>query len=561
MPESKRGLQVPDPLDPAHEHRTNHALVIGIDFYADERITNLANPVSDCKELVDLLCNRFTFDPANIKTLYNEQANRKQIREAFISCITDLGPEDNLLIFYAGHGVWNEVLEWGYWVPAGARFEEIDDYLGNEEVVDLVEKINTHHTVFIADSCFSGDFFERKRSAFDQITGARSRWAISSGRLEAVSDDSPFFRHLMRVLTETDDDILVSDLANQVKIATASTSRSEQTPRGEPMMIDGHEGGEFLFRLRENVAVPEQRPDVESTYTEERSLEAALPQKMRVGEESLLTVLIRHHSQESLASMVSEDDKFGVGEEDVESEEFSLDFKRDSNQRILDVGLVLVLEASHFDLPITQRRVKVKPGKNSSLITFLCTPKKAGRLFLTLQVYYEEELIGSGVLQAQGFDQVLLDTDPTEERVSISLGSFSESSFQEGNATDRTKSKEEESDGADPDSGFESNTDVEEWKTTEIEAPDPPALDPHTGPGKKNLPSSPENPQTPDAPTDKIDPADVGSKVIPNEQSTREDPSDEPEGEVSHMKGGCFSVVVLLIISFVAILWSLFLDL
>ncbi|MEM9721357.1 MAG: caspase family protein, partial [Bacteroidota bacterium] len=539
MPEPKRSLDLPDPMDPLlDDKRINHALVIGIDTYEDEYIDNLEHPVSDCKKLVELLCSRFTFEQKNIHTLYNAQASRKQIREAFIHCITELGPEDNLLIFYAGHGVWNEVLEWGYWVPTEARSGEIDDYLGNEEVVDLVEKINTQHTVFIADSCFSGDFFDRKRSGFGQITGARSRWAISSGRLEAVSDNSPFFAHLMRVLTDTEDDILVSDLANQVKIATASSSRSQQTPRGEPMMIEGHEGGEFLFRLRENLLLPKDEGEGDLVYSEERSLEAALPQKMRVGEESLLTVLIRHHSQESLASIVAEDEKFGVNPEEVESEEFIMDFKRDSQNRILAVGLILVLEASHFDLPVTQRRVRIKPGKNSSLITFLCTPKREGKLLLTLQVYYEEELIGSGILQAEGIAQTLINTEFVEERFSMSLGRFSDEPTQGEVRKFPTNTTEEGTSGSEPDVGFESTTQDKSQENSSAEDKEKieEAVNP---PPSQELPDTPRPPkpiETPDLPLEEKNPADID----------RASDSGESHGEVSHMKGGCLSVFLLL---------------
>ena len=59
--------------------------------------------VSVVSELKSILENNYTLDPQNIETLYNK--SREEIMQALVLKSNALSENDNLLIFYAGHGI------------------------------------------------------------------------------------------------------------------------------------------------------------------------------------------------------------------------------------------------------------------------------------------------------------------------------------------------------------------------------------------------------------------------------------------------------------------------
>jgi hypothetical protein len=118
-----------------------------------------------------------------------------------------------------------------------------------------MKRINAKHTLLIADACFSGSLFEESnRGYIESVSQLRSRWAITSGRLEYVSDGavgkhSPFNETILSILTNNTKEALpVSELLQQVKTEVAN--KTQQTPVGNPLKNAGDEGGEFIFRLK-----------------------------------------------------------------------------------------------------------------------------------------------------------------------------------------------------------------------------------------------------------------------------------------------------------------------
>ena len=86
-----------------------YALIVGINDYDDESITDLNKPIEDAKKLKDLLSKYYTFNEEHIIILENPK--RKELLRGFEQITDSIGENDNLLIFFAGHGVWNEKRE------------------------------------------------------------------------------------------------------------------------------------------------------------------------------------------------------------------------------------------------------------------------------------------------------------------------------------------------------------------------------------------------------------------------------------------------------------------
>ena len=86
------------------------------------------------------------------------------------------------------------------------------------------------------------------------IRDSPSRWALSAGRLEPVSDgsmgaNSPFAKVLLKYLeTENENILWANDICNFVVKNVAFNAN--QTPRGEALPGVGHMGGQFIFRKK-----------------------------------------------------------------------------------------------------------------------------------------------------------------------------------------------------------------------------------------------------------------------------------------------------------------------
>lgn len=228
----------------------NYLFVVGVNDY--DHWPKLYNAVKDATDIVSTLLTSYTFDFGNVVMLKNEQATRNNIYKSLRGLIEQITPQDNLIIYYSGHGYFDELLNEGYWIPADARTNSSGDYLSNSDLLKIVSSINSQHTFLIADACFSGALFsDSKRGYSENVEKYKSRWGLASGRLEVVSDgeqgqNSPFTSTLVEYLKANNKEKFpVSELIQYVKVKVAE--KSDQTPLGNPLRSAGDEGGEYVF--------------------------------------------------------------------------------------------------------------------------------------------------------------------------------------------------------------------------------------------------------------------------------------------------------------------------
>lgn len=228
----------------------NYILLIGINGYRNWN--KLHNAVKDCEDIAKTLVDFYDFDHDNVITLYNADATRENILETLESLQETLSDEDNLLIYYAGHGFYDDMSQLGYWVPFEARLNKIPDFIRNSTIHDYLRTIETKHTLLIADACYAGSLFSAHRGVLNQ--NARSRWAFTSGDIEKVWDgqpgqNSPFARYLIRYLrSSTKPELPANELIDAV--GALVQRNTAQTPQGSPLRRAGDDGGVFIFRRR-----------------------------------------------------------------------------------------------------------------------------------------------------------------------------------------------------------------------------------------------------------------------------------------------------------------------
>jgi hypothetical protein len=236
------------------------AVVIGINSYGGYW-PPLSNAVSDAQEIANVLKNNYVFD--SVITITDNQATRSNIIHALESLTSVVKNDDNLLIYYSGHGQFKKELNKGYWVPVDAKSNSIADFISNNEVKTFVGGIPSKHTLLISDACFAGDIFRGKPTEsipFDpnnmeryyrEVYNKTSRIAITSGGVEEVEDagregHSIFTYYLLKSLKENKNKYLdAGQLFNDFRIAV--TNNSEQTPLLQVVRDTGDEGGQFIF--------------------------------------------------------------------------------------------------------------------------------------------------------------------------------------------------------------------------------------------------------------------------------------------------------------------------
>ena len=236
------------------EEAKNYLIVIGINKYS--QWPELYNAVPDAKAVEHALTTNYKFDPDNVTILLDSAATRFAIFDALRKHIEKITPKDNLMIYFSGHGYFDKLLSEGYWIPIEAGGETISDFIPNSQILKIIENINSQHTFLVGDACFSGSLFaSTTRSYSEHVEKYRSRWGLTSGRLEKVSDgemgkNSPFAESFVEYLnTNKDTKVVVSDLIQHVKKKVSEVS--DQTPIGNPLKGVGDEGGEFVFYKRD----------------------------------------------------------------------------------------------------------------------------------------------------------------------------------------------------------------------------------------------------------------------------------------------------------------------
>ena len=232
-----------------------YALIIGNNDYELDEL-DLDKPLDDAGKLKRILESNYNFQPANIVMLSN--TTRDEIFESIYNFRQVLTRGDNLLIFYAGHGYWDENIQQGYWWPVDADPNNPSNWLSNSDLREQIRGINSAHTLLISDACFSGAIFKtrgaqaiRKAERDIQLLyKLPSRRAMTSGGVSSVPDNSIFFKYLSKNLKENKENYLLSsDLFDQVRENVLNNSII--VPQEGVIMETGDEGGDFVF-IRKN---------------------------------------------------------------------------------------------------------------------------------------------------------------------------------------------------------------------------------------------------------------------------------------------------------------------
>jgi hypothetical protein len=250
----------PEPMRNA-EFGTYYALVIGNRDYRDWQ--DLATPENDAQSMAEVLKQRYGFET---EILLN--ADRFAILQAFNKLRQNLTDQSSLLIYYAGHGYWDEQISRGYWIPVDGHTDSNVNWISTVAITDMLNAMPTKHVLVVADSCYAGALTRSSLVRLDAantekardhwlrvILQKRSRTVLTAGGLQPVldsggGDHSVFAKALIDALRENSEIIEGQRLYKEVdaRVAYAAASLlTEQVPEYAPIQHAGHEAGDFIF--------------------------------------------------------------------------------------------------------------------------------------------------------------------------------------------------------------------------------------------------------------------------------------------------------------------------
>jgi hypothetical protein len=252
--ELQRGVARPRAAETTSSNGSYYALVIGINAYQHQ--DRLQTAVGDARAVDALLRERYGF---KTKLLLDAQATRANIINAFGEYRRALKENDNLLVFYAGHGTRDG--DKAYWLPVDSDPDLPANWIIADEITTGMRVIPARHVLVISDSCYSGGISRDIRAntrptdhdaAIAKMLSSKSRVLIASGRDEPVADGggsghSVFAGALLNGLTRMNDGAFTALSLFDGYIRDRVIGNSLQIPVYQPIQLSGDDGGDFVF--------------------------------------------------------------------------------------------------------------------------------------------------------------------------------------------------------------------------------------------------------------------------------------------------------------------------
>lgn len=260
---TERGLLVTQPTAaaPQAEIKLRHALVIGNAAYAQ---SPLRNPRNDAQAMAEKLTQlQWSVTPLL-------DASERRMREALTELGKKLRNGDDALLYYAGHGV--QINGVNYLVPVDARFNtqlDIKNHaLSLNDVMDTLGQRDEGVNVVILDACRDNPLPAGERSAVRGLAAAArasNTWIAYATRPNSVSSDGagPNGTYTTALLRYIGLDAPVYEMFMQVRNAVLEATNNQQepwdewslrqsfriVPYDEPLAVT-HSGDRFVIRER-----------------------------------------------------------------------------------------------------------------------------------------------------------------------------------------------------------------------------------------------------------------------------------------------------------------------
>lgn len=249
-----------------------YAVIIANETYERSRtgFDALKTPFEDADAIGALLTGKYGFvteaktPDGKMFPLLLKDATRRDIETVLYKIGLVAGEKDTVLIYFAGHGIYEETTTIAFWVPSDAEAGVPISYLSASTISEAVQRMQAGKVIIISDSCFSGallrggpdagakiDDADRERALL-RLSQRRTRILISSGNNEPVEDlggqgHSVFARALITGLEDMQHDAFSARELYDGYILPLVIANADQEPQYRPIDRAGHEGGDVVF--------------------------------------------------------------------------------------------------------------------------------------------------------------------------------------------------------------------------------------------------------------------------------------------------------------------------
>ncbi len=236
----------------------SYALVIGIGSYTDTRFPHLPNAELDARAIATRL--EESDENWDVALLEGEQCTRDALLVAISGIQEQAGPEDRVLLFYAGHGERHvDSSESGWLVPADAaslakdssrkswiRFSELQDRLFDES--------KAKHVLIALDCCYSGRSISSgalrgsTHSAWRELSTRRAHVVLASASKDQPALDgipgthSPFAEVFLAALESSEPETTSG-------VHAACVARLKDRDLSQTPVLGNVRGHEFVLRM------------------------------------------------------------------------------------------------------------------------------------------------------------------------------------------------------------------------------------------------------------------------------------------------------------------------
>ncbi len=231
-----------------------HLLFLSCDNY--QHIRKLQFPNKEATDLHGLIVGKYLIDGTIIHLKDPTLAEAKKAFEQIRDSSTN---DDNLLIFFSGHG--EEIKSHYYWAFVDSKADIGSTMLSSKQVYDYIYSTKALHTLVLVDACFgggiflkSGDFDEESESDAESTS---SCFAISSTALRRVGDGNAFFPALYSTLEENKNPKLSqTELRDSIEIKVKRARKNNEKGSKDVNIHSGplageRIGGKFFFYKRD----------------------------------------------------------------------------------------------------------------------------------------------------------------------------------------------------------------------------------------------------------------------------------------------------------------------
>ncbi|MEN8251733.1 MAG: caspase family protein [Bacteroidota bacterium] len=188
----------------AIENRNDYALLFATDEY--DEWTDLRNPINDARTIAKELADNYDFKVEIVEN-YNQDEVLIKIKEY---ASREYNKYDQLFIFFAGHGQFDELLAQGYIVSKDSKKDDAakSTYIPHGVLRSAINNIPSDHVLLVMDVCYGGSFdpsitdgsSRGERDIYSEIDlnefierrlKFKTRKYITSGGLQYVPDGRP----------------------------------------------------------------------------------------------------------------------------------------------------------------------------------------------------------------------------------------------------------------------------------------------------------------------------------------------------------------------------------